>query len=61
MWKSTHYVIAQHRKSSISTFEEIFASDDKTFISGGELSTMQYFYGVLGFSWYFLNSEDPNS
>ena len=49
MWKSTHYVIAQHRKSSISIFEEIFASDDKTFISGGELSTMQYFYGVLDF------------
>ena len=38
-----------------------FTSNDRIFISGGWLSTRQYFYEVLRFPWYFLILENPKS
>ena len=46
-------------KSSISTFQELFASIDKIFILGVRLSTRLWFYEVLRFSWFFLIFWDP--
>ena len=46
-------------KSSISIFQEIFASTDKIFILGVEVSARQLFYEVLSFAWYFLIFQHP--
>ena len=39
---SSLYEITHYGVSSISIFQEIFASTDKTFVSGGGLSNRQY-------------------
>ena len=46
--------IAHYWKISFSIFQEIFASSENIFFSGGGLTTRQQFYGALGISWYFL-------
>ena len=43
MWNST---------STISVFQQYFASIDKIFISWGRLRTRLWFYDVLRFSWF---------
>ena len=43
-------------KSSISIFQDFFASIEKMSILGGRLSTKLSFYEVLKFFWYFLRS-----
>ena len=48
--------IVHYGKSSISVFQEIFASTDKIFISGGRIITRQQFYKVLRFSRYLIVS-----
>ena len=53
--------IAYYGKSSISIFQQFFASISKIFILGVGLGTKLYFNEVLRFSWYFLIPQNPKS
>ena len=50
------FEVAPYVKSSISIFEELFASMDKILILGARLSTEEWFYEKLISSWYLLIS-----
>ena len=53
--------MAHYGKSSISDFQELFASINKVFLMGVGLGAAPSFYGVLRLSRYFLISQDPKS